>query len=91
MGEFILIDLRTQMPYLPAYMRMWSRERFLDWLRMYGEIRWLGDRPGWWIDSYVFRSWVGLYATFVLHNAGELSLYVPGTYICAWESAMSLV
>jgi hypothetical protein len=31
-AEFILIDLQTQMPYLPAYMRTWSRNRLLDWL-----------------------------------------------------------
>jgi hypothetical protein len=43
MTEFILVDLRTQMPYLPCEMRAWGRERILRWLRVYGEVIWHGD------------------------------------------------
>jgi hypothetical protein len=44
MRHFVLIDLYSQMPYLPQEMRFWPRERVLLWMRQYGEvgqIRWL--------------------------------------------------
>jgi len=43
MAEFILVDLRSQMPYLPRIMRTWERERILRWLRVHGEVVWHGD------------------------------------------------
>jgi hypothetical protein len=79
--DFILIDLQTQMPYLPEYMRTWSRERLLDWMRQFGEVHQSPKDEGW----YSFRSWVGRWASFVLSEAGEL--YIPGTYIRAWDSS----
>jgi hypothetical protein len=55
MREFILIDLQTQMPYLPQAMRDWPRERILAWLRVWGEVRRLVDFP-WYVHSPNLRS-----------------------------------
>jgi hypothetical protein len=44
MRRFILVDLHSQMRYLPQEMRFWPRERLLLWMRQYGEveqIQWL--------------------------------------------------
>lgn len=39
MRRFILIDLYSQMPYLPLEMRSWPRERVLMWMRQFGEVQ----------------------------------------------------
>ena len=36
--QFTLIDLRSQVPFLPRYMKMWSRPRLLAWMRNYGTV-----------------------------------------------------
>ena len=36
--EFKLIDLRSQMPYLPGFMKAWSRPQLLAWMRNYGTV-----------------------------------------------------
>jgi hypothetical protein len=82
MAEFILIDLQTQMPYLPAYMRTWPRERFLDWLRLYGEVY----HPEHMKDRYTFRSWSGRWTYFDYLESGEL--FIPDTRVGAWEHAL---
>jgi hypothetical protein len=96
MREFILIDLRTQMPYLPASMQTWSRKRFLDWLHLYGDVSRYRDLSGYWTevhdywnDWYSFTSWIGLWTPFTLHetDSGDLSLHVSGTGIRAWNVA----
>ena len=96
MAEFTLIDLRSQMPYLPSYMRFWSRERFLNWLRIYGQVQWFrnrmefGDTIYTFDDEYFFRSWVERETIFSIHeSSGELSLHIPGTNIQAWEHPSS--
>jgi hypothetical protein len=84
MREFVLVDLQTQMPFLPREMREWPRERLLGWLRFYGEVREV--KQPWGYDeqqTYVFQSWVGLHTAFVLTNSGEM--FIPGTRIEAWR------
>lgn len=38
MRPFVLVDLYSQMPYLPREMRSWPRERVLMWMRLFGEV-----------------------------------------------------
>lgn len=78
--EFVLIDLTTQMPYLPAFTREWPRERLLAWLRVWGEVYKI-ETPystpddGW----FAFRSWIGLMTPFVLSSDGHMYIpYIPG-------------
>lgn len=83
MREFILLDLRTQMPYLPVEMREWPHERVLDWMLQYGEVRELETwrMPG--QHGFVFRSWLGLSTPFVLTDDGDM--FIPGARIHAWR------
>lgn len=39
MRSFVLIDLYSQMPFLPQEMHSWPRERVLMWMRQFGEVR----------------------------------------------------
>jgi hypothetical protein len=88
MREFLLVDLTTQMPYLPRRMQPWPRERVLAWLHVWGEV-WkvepFGpyDRP----EAYAFRSWVGCWTNFELTDDGRMS--IPGTRVKAWEDERS--
>jgi|GEM_PF-6856307 len=43
MREFVLIDLRSQMPFLPLFMKKWRRNKLLAWLKIYGELRVFGE------------------------------------------------
>jgi hypothetical protein len=38
MREFHLIDLSTQLTYLPHFMREWNMDEILSWLKIYGEV-----------------------------------------------------
>lgn len=38
MRYFVLIDLSQQAEFLPPEVRDWPPERFLGWLRLYGEV-----------------------------------------------------
>lgn len=81
--EFILVDLTTQMPYLPLSARAWPRERLFAWLRVWGEVQmfeWTQSNSS--DDTYTFRSWVGLTTTFVLTQDGRM--FIPSTSIYAW-------
>jgi hypothetical protein len=83
--EFVLVDLYTQMPYLPRVARTWSYDRFLAWLRVWGEIREIEYPPELFAvgrRTFAFRSWVGLYANFVLTDDGQM--FVPGSRLRAW-------
>ncbi|HEX8731884.1 MAG TPA: hypothetical protein VF725_07455 [Ktedonobacterales bacterium] len=89
MREFVLIDLYTQMPGLPRFMREWSRDDMLNWLRLYGEVtesnrNHLLSPPDMFADTYHCRSWCGTQCGFVLREHGEM--FVPGTRIRAWEA-----
>jgi hypothetical protein len=89
MREFILIDLQTQMPYLPQTMRDWQRKRILAWMRVWGEVRWYGELP--WHgpltdskrDLYGFYSWCGLTTGFILTE--DRRMFIPGTGIKEWS------
>ncbi len=39
MRQFVLVDLSTQAPFLPPDV-LKSLDRFLGWLRQYGEVGW---------------------------------------------------
>jgi hypothetical protein len=84
--EFHLIDLITQMPSLPCAMRQWPQERFLSWLRCYGEVWYFSDilPPGpHQHHTYYFRSWCGLGTHFIFHAPGNL--FIPASPIQAWQ------
>lgn len=81
--EFILVDLRTQMPYIPREARDWPHERLLSWLRVWGEIESVTLRfpqPG--EDVYRFHSWAGCVTPFTLTDDGRM--FIPMTTIEAW-------
>jgi len=39
MRPFILLDLYSQADHIPPEVRTWSRQRVLDWMRQFGEVR----------------------------------------------------
>lgn len=88
MQEFTLVDLRSQLPYLPRFMQRWTREQVLEWLRLYGQVykpdgaHTLSD-PTLLEDVFYFRSWCGLESPFVLR--GSLEWYIPSSAIRAWS------
>lgn len=74
MREFILVDLESQIAFLPSEIRRQPREHFLYWMRQYGEVWEIerNRRPD--VRAYSFRSWVGLRAGFALMDDGRLRL-----------------
>ena len=78
MASFVLVDLRSQLHYLPAAMRSWTRQQVLQWLQHYGEVRHSTNFP----DTYFFRSWCGLETPFTLTEDNHLS--IPGILVEAW-------
>lgn len=81
--EFVLIDLTSQMPYIPREARDWPRERLLSWLRVWGDVVMLDIPPArLGEDMYWFRSWSGCSTTFALSTEGHL--FIPGTAGWAW-------
>ena len=92
MREFVLLDLNTQMPYLPRFMKEWPREEILRWLRLYGEVKESNrahtpSYPGMLMDVYYFRSRHGPQCGFILQERG--AMFIPGTRTCAWEASTS--
>jgi hypothetical protein len=88
MHEFVLVDLTTQMPYVPRRMQTWPREQVLAWLRAWGEI-WKIDSIGPYAtpDRYCFRSWWGCWTFFGLTDDGRM--FIPGTHVEAWTDERS--
>ncbi len=82
MHEFILVDLATQMPYIPDIARTWPRERILAWLRVWGEVHKVEWPQVSSDDDYTFCSWVGCSTPFVLTQDGRM--FIRGTLIRAW-------
>lgn len=84
MHVFILIDLRSQIEFIPQNIRNGSQEAFLIWLSQHGEVReWIG-RGEWEWDRrnytfYSFRSWWGIEHTFTFPADGDI--YVQGKYV----------
>ncbi len=101
MREFHLINLATQMPYLPRFLQAWAPERIIAWLKVYGEVRNLAEwyreltdlhpenrfyrDPGQFNTTYNFRSWWGQDTTFVLEDG---RMYIPGRRIEAWQEQL---
>jgi hypothetical protein len=83
MHEFILVDLTTQMHYLPRSMQTWPRERVLAWLRVWGDV-WKIDSVGPYEtpNAFAFRSWCGRWTNCELTTDGRM--YIPGTRVKAW-------
>jgi hypothetical protein len=73
MQLFILLDLSSQADCIPPEVRAWPRQRVLDWMRQYGEVReWPLPFTG---TASEFRAPTGLATTFVLTEDGKLSIY----------------
>jgi len=70
MREFVLIDLRSQMPFLPLFMKKWRRNKLLAWLKIYGELRVFDEQK----DTYFFHAWSGLDTFFILTTDGHMSI-----------------
>jgi hypothetical protein len=85
--EFVLIDLQSQLPYLPPRMRTWPRERLLRWLAVWGEVRKIEQLSYPDADTYSFGSWIGLRTGFILTHDGRM--FIPGTTIEAWSGVSS--
>ncbi len=97
MDSFHMVDLYSQMPYLPQRMRGWPQERVLAWMRLFGEV-WQMDRskaPSFrrMTDSgalsnqshtYYFRSWIGCELIFEYPAPGEM--YKVGDLRRGWSS-----
>lgn len=83
--EFMLLDLATQMRFLPQFVRTWSQEQLFAWLRVWGEVEQLTGMAGRPLkDTYSFRSWAGPQTTFVLKDYG--GLFIPVTSGWTWPS-----
>ena len=100
-AQFILVDLRSQMPYLPRYMKAWSRPRLLAWMRTYGTVDAL-EAPD---DEYTQRlmKWDREHGrpgvprpnryffrswsglSTVFVLTEDLELYIPDSLIRAWD------
>jgi hypothetical protein len=85
MHSFLLVDLYSQMPYLPEEMRSWQRERALAWMCIFGEVwevdhsrtpsfRRIGDGDIILGESHTifFRSWIGCELIFEYPAPGEM-------------------
>lgn len=81
MRYFVLVDLLTQADYLPPEMQGWSQERFLSWLRLFGEVsppwplRGLGliDHD---VNIWRFRAPAGRETTFIISRNHQLVIFV---------------
>jgi hypothetical protein len=85
MRNFVLIDLRTQAEFLPPEMQQWSQERFLSWLRLFGEVksrplhRFDGHRlTNGFITIWTFSAPSGIQTTFIISKHHEFALLDPG-------------
>lgn len=79
MHGFILVDLRSQIEFLPQQVRNGSQETFLRWLSQHGEVREWTRRGEWAWDRryytfYSFRSWWGIEHTFTFPTEGDISI-----------------
>jgi hypothetical protein len=97
MRRFHLVDLYSQMPYLPAEMRDWPREHVLAWMGLWGDVWQLGlngtpnyqrlaagDVVSAQSDTFFFRSWIGCDLVFTYPGPGIL--YKPGYLPQGWSS-----
>lgn len=86
MRYFVLIDLRTQAEFLPPEMQQWSQERFLSWLRLFGEVLpWplprftdAGHTPG--VMAWLFCTPTKLETRFVVSKRGQLVIMTPNVH-----------
>lgn len=75
MHDFILVDLRSQIEFLPQQVRNGSQEAFLRWLGQHGEVsKWRSQDD----TFYRFRSRWGIEHTFTFPTDGDIS--VQGKY-----------
>lgn len=87
MYGFRLIDLWSQADAIPRHVRR-PRERFLAWLRLYGEVRespspTLGAQDG--LMTYYFVSPYGLNATLLMNDEGALWLVGEHFFHRVWR------
>ena len=74
MRPFILLDLYSQAGCIPPEVRTWPRQRVLNWMRQYGEVREWPLPSG--ETAAQFQAPTGLATTFVLTEDGKLSIYL---------------
>ena len=102
MRYFVLIDLRTQAEFLPPEIQQWSQERFLSWLRLFGEVlpwplprlpRLVGGKqavPDRDIMAWYFRAPTKLGTRFVISKQGQFALLTPNFHQIWGEEIPSL-
>lgn len=86
---FVLIDLNTQLAFLPCYMKFWTEEQFLAWLEIFGEVSRLSEtiKASFlplenYTHTYEFCSWCGIQTRFFYKQG---ALFIPGTSSRAWQ------
>jgi hypothetical protein len=102
MRYFVLLDLLTQADYLPPEMQTWPQERFLSWLRLFGEVLpWplprfsalmaathrLPDRI---VMTWLFRAPTGRETHFVISKRGQFAIFTPNVHQIWGEEIASL-
>lgn len=102
MRYFVLLDLRTQAKYLPPEMQLWSQERFLSWLRLFGEVLpWPlslpsgAQEPSGRLDrivmTWLFRAPTRLETHFVISKHQQFAILTPFVHQIWGEEFTSLV
>ncbi len=76
MHDFVLVDLRSQIEFLPQQVRNGSQEAFLRWLGQHGEVSEWSHQDS---TFYSFRSWWGIETNFIFPRDGDI--YVQGKYV----------
>lgn len=76
MHDFVLVDLYSQIEFLPHQVRNGSQKAFLRWLSERGEVReWRNQGH----TVYIFRSRWGIEHAFTFPQDGDI--YVQGKYV----------
>jgi hypothetical protein len=86
MRRFVLIDLWSQIEYIPIAVRRFTSAQFVDWLRQYGEVRAVTvPLPNGQSRHGYFTSPYGPQATFVYDEPGSLFLVGDHWFYEAWK------
>ena len=76
MAEFRVVDLESQAREVAKHIRGWEKSAVLSWLQHFGEIQ--SGHPGN-PDAYRFRSHAGVLTSFILGDAGQLTIILDHT------------
>lgn len=86
MSEFVVIDLWSQWPAIENHINGWPKERVLQWLARYGEVRYFDNIGG--IPEDAYRFWGRVYdrvVVFRFEGSGRIELIFPQLRPKPWE------